>query len=112
MFIVIVSGHPCGAFRLETFSSTFIGSRFCASSILNGLRDTSRSATKSSTQLGSVDRLDHGELTGKALQGLIFLGGASDALLVGFRVSVLVYCCGSLSCVCVFMIGVVCMRRL
>ena len=37
---------------------------------------------------------------------------ASNALLVGFRVAALVYCCGSLSCVCVFMIGVVCMRQL
>ena len=37
------------------------------------------------------------KLTGKALQGLTFLEGASNALSVGFRVSVLVYCCGSLS---------------
>ena len=103
--------------RLSTVSS-FIAHEsrtqiFFVSSILNGLRDNSRSTT-SRTQLGSVDHLDHGELTCKALQGLTFLEGASNALSVGFRVSVLVYCCGSLSFlrVCGFMIGVVCMRRL
>jgi hypothetical protein len=97
--------------RLSTVSS-FIAHEsrtqiFFVSSILNGLRDNSRSTT-SSTKIDSVDRLDRGELTGKALQGLTFLEGAFNAfngMLVGVRVAVLVYCCGSLSCVCAFVVG-------